>query len=132
MNDSSDAATRIWSEIEAVHRAFDFDRAQLGKLFWQLRNLHSDRNSGGSRLTCGHGTFEQEIRKRGFVPRRVREWIVDHEVAIGLRLPSGSTASKGTRVGNVGPSGRRDARALLYSKRGTPCASLLCYCPTVL
>jgi ribosomal protein S12 methylthiotransferase accessory factor len=39
MSDSPDAATRIWCEIEAVHRAFDFDKAQLGKLFWQLRNL---------------------------------------------------------------------------------------------
>lgn len=90
-----DAALRIWSEIEAVHRAFDSDRAQLGKLFWQLRALYSERaNSGGSRLTSGRGSFEREIRKRGFVPRRVREWVNDHEITIGLRPPAESTATK--------------------------------------
>jgi hypothetical protein len=89
-----DAADRLWSEIDAAHALLRVDRLQLGNLFLQLRNLYSDRNSGGNRLSSGHGTFEEEIRKRGYKPRRVREWITDYEVVEGLRPAAESTAAK--------------------------------------
>lgn len=90
-----DAATRLWHEIEVVYvGGFLPARHQIGELFWKLRNLYSDRNSGGSRLTSGHGVFEKECIKRGYQPRRVREWINDHEVVLGLRKPAESTAAK--------------------------------------
>jgi hypothetical protein len=92
--DQHDAAARLWDAIAVAHADLRCDRERLGKLFFDLRNLLSDRNSGGNRLTSGHGTFQAEIKKRGFKPRRVREWINDHEVRIGLRPPAESEDSK--------------------------------------
>lgn len=94
-NPTHDAATRLWSEIGVAHTDFAKNKAKLGRLFYELRNLYSERaNSGGRRLTSGHGVFEQEIKARGFKPRRVREWVNDHEIAIGLRPPTQSTSAK--------------------------------------
>jgi len=93
-NGTHDAAVRLWNEITVAHADFAKNKAKLGRLFFELRNLYSERNSGGRRLTSGHGQFEEEIKKRGFKPRRVREWVNDHEVAIGLRPPTESTAAK--------------------------------------
>src|SRR4051812_3534366 len=73
---------RLWSEIEALTPRTTANRLALGQRFHELRYLHSDRNSGGYRLTSGHGAFEQEIRKRGFKPRTVRGWIEDWEAAL--------------------------------------------------
>lgn len=89
-----DAVKRLWSSVERVHKNFAAHRQELGNLFWQLRNLYSDRNSGGVRLTSGHGTFQEECVKRGYNPRRVREWVNDHEIVLGIRKPSESTAAK--------------------------------------
>jgi len=97
MTQNHDAAARLWAEIEDVHEKFSFDKRRLGRLFFELRTLYSERNSGGKRLTSGHGTFQKEIEKRGFSPRRVREWVNDHEVATGLRPPAESEASKADR-----------------------------------
>lgn len=91
---TQDASERLWAEIERVSQDFHANRLRLGRLFLDLRNLYSERNSGGRRLNLGHGTFEEEIRKRGFNPRRVREWIIDFEVSVRLRSPSESTAAK--------------------------------------
>jgi hypothetical protein len=91
-----DAATRLWTEIEAVNANLALNRRLIGSLFLQLRNLYSERarSEPPGRLSSGHGTFEVEIKKRGFRPNRVREWINDYEVAKGLRPASESTAAK--------------------------------------
>lgn len=90
-----DAAERIWLAIAEVRKAHSANRLFLGKLFWELRNLYSERsNSADRRLSSGHGTFQTEIVDRGYKPNRVREWIVDFEVASGLRPPAESTAAK--------------------------------------
>ena len=90
-----DAATRLWTAVERAHEDFVVNRRELGTLFYQLRNLYSERaNSAARRLTSGHGVFQMEIKKRGYKPNRVREWICDHEVEVGLRSPAESTAAK--------------------------------------
>jgi hypothetical protein len=93
-NPIPDAASRLWAAVERAHTDLTANRRQLGQLFYALRNLYSDRNSGDSRLTPGHGTFQEECKKRGYQPRRVREWVNDHEVTLGLRRPAESTAAK--------------------------------------
>lgn len=89
-----DPELRLWSEIEQARKTFDGNRLLLGKLFYELRNLYSERNSGGGRLTSGRGQFEEKIKERGYKPRRVREWINDYEVERGLRPAAESTAAK--------------------------------------
>jgi hypothetical protein len=90
-----DAATRLWASIEQAHENFSANRRELGQLFFQLRNLYSERgNSAAGRLTSGHGSFQAEIKQRGYKPNRIREWINDHEVEIGLRSPAESTRAK--------------------------------------
>jgi hypothetical protein len=91
-----DAGARLWASIELAHKNFAVNQRELGKLFVDLKNLYSERGTSqpGGRLTSGHGTFQAEIIKRGYKPNRVREWVVDYEVAIGLRLPAESTAAK--------------------------------------
>lgn len=91
-NQTPDAAQRLWTAIEFVHRDLQQDRRELGKLFLQLKHLYSDRNSGGVRLTSGHGTFQQEIVKRGYKPRSVREWISDYE-ALSARYQGDTTST---------------------------------------
>ena len=99
-----DAATRLWTAVERAHEGFVVKRRELGKLFYQLKNLYSERaNSAARRLTSGHGVFQMEIKKRGYKPNRVREWICDYEVEIGLRPPAESTAAK-RKARRVNPS----------------------------
>lgn len=93
----TDAASRLWAHLQAIdgdaiERAVR--AAKRGELFYQLRCLYSERESGGGRRSSGHGTFERECIVRGYKPRRVREWVRDHEVRIGLRPPADSTAAK--------------------------------------
>jgi hypothetical protein len=75
-----DAELRLWNDIEALHKRLTTDRLELGKLFLQLRHLYSER-SAGLRLSSGPGSFEYEIKERGFKPNRVREWVNDYEVS---------------------------------------------------
>ena len=90
-----DAATRLWTAVERAHKDFAANRRELGKLFYQLKNLYSERaNSAARRLTSGHGIFQAEIQKRGYKSNRVREWVCDYEVEVGLRPPAESTAAK--------------------------------------
>jgi hypothetical protein len=91
-----DAAVRLWTAVERAHEHFAANRRELGKLFFQLKNLYSERanNSAARRLTSGHGVFQIEIKKRGYKPNRVREWICDYEVEVGLRPPAEATAAK--------------------------------------
>jgi hypothetical protein len=90
-----DAAARLWTAVERAHEDFVVNRRKLGKLFYQLKNLYSERaNSAARRLTSGRGVFQIEINKRGYRPNRVREWICDYEVEVGLRPPAESTAAK--------------------------------------
>lgn len=77
-----DAEIRLWSEIESLHAHLHSDRLELGKRFLALRNLYSDRNSGGQRLTSGHGTFQFQIKARGYAVRTARSWIADYEASI--------------------------------------------------
>ena len=94
-NQTPDAAARLWTSIELAHQNFAANRRELGKLFFQLRNLYSERaNSAARRLSPGHGVFQAEIKRHGYRPNRVREWVNDHEVEIGLRPPAESTAAK--------------------------------------
>jgi hypothetical protein len=69
-----------WLRIEQLIARTKADRLTLGQLFLKLRDLYSDRDSGGHRLSSGHGSFEAEIVKRGYRPRTVRQWIGDFEV----------------------------------------------------
>lgn len=90
-----DAEERIWADIERVSKSFQADRLQLGKLFYQLRSLYSERsNSAARRLSSGHGIFTAEVKKRGYKPNRVQEMLRDYEVSEGLRPPFESTAAK--------------------------------------
>ena len=90
-----DPTVRLWTAVERAHEDLAANRRELGKLFFQLKNLYSERaNSADRRLTSGHGVFQIEIKKRGYKPNRVREWICDYEVEIGLRPPAESTAAK--------------------------------------
>jgi len=90
-----DAAVRLWTAVGRAHENLAANRRELGKLFFQLKNLYSERaNSAVRRLTSGHGVFQTEIKKRGYKPNRVREWICDYEVGVGLRPPAESTAAK--------------------------------------
>jgi hypothetical protein len=94
-NPSPDAANRLWAAIEQAHNDLAANRCQLGKLFFALRNIYSERsNSASRRLSSGHGVFQAEILKRGYKPNRVREWVNDYEVVLGLRKPSESTSAK--------------------------------------
>jgi hypothetical protein len=90
-----DAEKRICAEIEAAGARHHKSTLELGKLFFQLKNLYSERsNSAARRLSSGHGVFQKKIIELGFRPNRVREWVTDHEVRMGIRPPSESTASK--------------------------------------
>jgi hypothetical protein len=94
-NPTPDAAARIWASIERANKDFTTHRRELGRLFFELKNLYSERaNSAARRLSSGHGVFQAEIKRRGYKPNRVREWVNDHEVEIGLRPPAESTAAK--------------------------------------
>lgn len=95
MTAEHDAEKRLWTDIERTRKSFDCDRLRLGKLFYQLRNLYSERgDTAARRLSSGHGVFQAEIVKRGFKPNRVREMINDWEVSEGLRAATESTAAK--------------------------------------
>ena len=90
-----DAEKRLWQDIERVHKTFGADQRELGKLFYALRNLYSERShSTDRRPSSGHGVFTSEIKRRGFKRNRVNEWINDFEVEAGLRKPCESTAAK--------------------------------------
>jgi len=78
-NSEHDAGERLWNAALRIHSDVKSDLLKLGKIFVDLRNLYSERSSGESRRSSGKGTFEAEVVKRGFVPRRVREWIADFE-----------------------------------------------------
>jgi hypothetical protein len=97
-NPTPDAASRLWAQIERLDGTSDertVRAAELGKLFYQLRALYSQRaNSAARRPTSGHGVFQAEILKRGYKPNRVREWVNDYEVQTGIRPASESTAAK--------------------------------------
>src|ERR1035438_1181794 len=94
-NRTPDAARRLWTAVEAAHKNFAANRRELGKLFFELKNLYSERaHSAARRLTSGRGVFEAEIKKRGYKPNRVREWVNDYEVEAGLRPPAESTRAK--------------------------------------
>ncbi|PYV73376.1 MAG: hypothetical protein DMG96_23280 [Acidobacteria bacterium] len=73
-----DALAQIWQRIEELKPGTDSNRLALGQCFHELRSLYSDRQAD-VRRTLGHGVFEDEIRKRGYKPRTVREWISDYE-----------------------------------------------------
>jgi hypothetical protein len=68
---------REWAKVEAIKRDLEQDRIAMGRAFNRLRELYSDRNSGGRRLTSGHGDFEKQCIKRGHKPRTVRGYIKD-------------------------------------------------------
>ncbi|MFZ0275795.1 MAG: hypothetical protein WA651_02455 [Candidatus Sulfotelmatobacter sp.] len=94
-NPTPDAAERLWRSLELVSRDFEHDRLAMGRVCLDLRNLFSERsNSAAPRRSSGHGSFESELRKRGYKPNRIRECIRDYEVSIALRPPSESTAAK--------------------------------------
>jgi hypothetical protein len=78
-----------WTAIGLISADIQADTLKLGALFLKLRDLYSDRNSGGHRLTSGHGVFEQEIQQRGYKTRTVRQWIGDFQ-AHQIGAPSSS------------------------------------------
>jgi hypothetical protein len=70
---------RLWTRVEELSPGTR-NRLALGQAFQELRSLYSERNSGGHRLTSGHGSFETEIRKRSkYSARAVRDMIADFE-----------------------------------------------------
>ena len=69
----SELVNTLWAEVEALTSGTGANRLALGQRFHELRSKYSDRNFGGHRLTSGHGSFEEEIRKRGYRPRTVRQ-----------------------------------------------------------
>jgi hypothetical protein len=90
-----DAEKRICAEIAAVRDRHDRDERQLGRLFLEYQCLLSERShSAARRLSPRKGAFEAKIKQLGFRPNRVREWITDHRVRVGLLPPEASTAAK--------------------------------------
>ena len=82
MDAHSEQIERLWVAIEELSPG-PRNRFALGRTFHDLRVLYSDRNSGGHRLTSGHGRFETEIRKRSkYSPRAVRDMIADYEASL--------------------------------------------------
>ena len=78
--ESHDAANRLWTSARKIYDRTEVDRALLGKVFYDLRNLYSERATpAASRRSSGHGTFEAEVKKRKYDPRRVRELVADYE-----------------------------------------------------
>jgi hypothetical protein len=73
---------KLWAEVKALTHGTAANRLALGQRFRELRAIYSDRNFGGQRLTSAHGSFEEEILKRGYRPRTVRGWIQDFEAAL--------------------------------------------------
>jgi hypothetical protein len=119
-----DAAYRLWTAIELVRADLAAHRLQLGKLFLQLRNLYSDRNSGGHRLTSSHGTFESEIIQRGFKPRSVRQWITDFE-AHRTGTPTSSEKRKTSRRRKTSAKAAADVFSGIQNPALTRFAALL-------
>jgi hypothetical protein len=79
MQAALDTREQLWDKIHELSPG-PHNRLALGRAFFELRHLYSDRNSGGHRLTSGHGLFESEIQKRSrFSSRAVRDMIFDFE-----------------------------------------------------
>src|ERR1700726_3056569 len=94
-NPTPDAMRRLWEDFTSASRDLTVNRLAVGKLGRDLRLLYSERsNSADRRRSSGHGSFERELKDRGFKPNRIREMIVDYERSIGLRPPGESTAAK--------------------------------------
>jgi hypothetical protein len=92
---TSDASDRLWKSLELVSQDLTHDRLTMGRVGLELRNLYSERsNSAGRRRSSGHGSFEAELRKRGYKPNRIREAIRDYRVSIGELPQSESTKAK--------------------------------------
>jgi hypothetical protein len=90
-----DAGKRLWESFELAHHDLEHDRLAVGRLGMELRNMYSERsNSADRRRSSGHGSFEAELRKRGYKPNRIREAIRDYRVSIGELPQSESTAAK--------------------------------------
>jgi hypothetical protein len=94
-----DAETRLWSQIAEWRERLFANHCELGRLFSDLRRLYSERgNSGDSRRSSfRHGTFEREVKERGYSSRRVREWISDYEAAT-TGNPTNASKRKARRV----------------------------------
>jgi hypothetical protein len=90
---------RLWVEVELLTSGTVANRVASGKRFRELRSLYSDRNFGGRRLTSGHGSFEEEIRRRGYKPRTVRQFIEDYESSL-VGKPLSSAKRKARRLNN--------------------------------
>jgi len=92
---TSDASDRLWKSLELVSQDLTHDRLTMGRVGLELRNLYSERsNSADRRRSSGHGSFEAELRKRGYKPNRIREAIRDYRVSIGELPQSESTTAK--------------------------------------
>jgi hypothetical protein len=91
-------------------------RFQLGEALLLIRKLYSERehrNGGPSAGVVGHGQFEAECIRRGFVPRTVRDVIRDYEIQMErVRTKPGRKAQEKT------PSEkRRESRQRARSRR---------------
>lgn len=103
--DRADETTSLWYRFEELTPRTPANRLALGQCFHELRNHYSDRNSGGVRLTIHHGSFEEEIRKRGYKPRTVREWISDYDAALaGKPLAAQRHKARRVRRSRVAPT----------------------------
>ena len=83
----------LWMEVCQLTAGSRSNRLELGKVFRELRDIYSERNSGGNRRTSGHGTFEKECLQRGYKPRTVRDLIADYEAFLSGN-PSASEKRK--------------------------------------
>jgi hypothetical protein len=80
-SESSELIGMLWCEILELTPGTVENRLGLGERFHALRKLYSDREADVRRM-LGHGIFEQEIVKRGYKPRTVREWVADFEASL--------------------------------------------------
>lgn len=93
---------RLWHRAAELAQGAEANRRCLGKAFAELRTLYSDR-AADVRRTLGHGIFEDEIRKRGYKPRTVRDWINDYEAALNGEKSS-AEKRRTRRAKKIGPS----------------------------
>jgi hypothetical protein len=91
---SPDAEVRLLNSIQSLYSDHQRNTVALGKALFLFRNLLSERNMSGSRTSSGHGDYCKKLDELGINRRRAAEWVIGHEILLGLRPVSDSPSAK--------------------------------------